>query len=228
MKKLSLVLFGLLVGIFYDDQLLLAAAVYKIDVQPVNIYLEPRTNSEIVHSLYQAENIKVLQLRGKWAQVQLKINTKTVLGWVDKLSLSTQLVQQELTNSVLNQYQATQGKLSETKLATNNYGAKAVNSGLYCTKSNNKALVNGCVVDIDVEVIGPVEAGSARVSCQAEFEITLVTGELKQVWEQKKILTPMKKGEGAARIQIAILPLAINSVKLITLVSYQCRLEKLF
>jgi len=44
-----------------------------------------------------------------------------------------------------------QRKLSETELATNNYGAKAVNSGLYCTKSSNKVLVNGCVVDIDVE-----------------------------------------------------------------------------
>ncbi|EPJ47604.1 MAG: hypothetical protein OFPII_10160 [Osedax symbiont Rs1] len=41
-------------------------------------------------------------------QLQVKINIKTVLGWVDKLSLPTQLFQQKLTNSVINQPQATQ------------------------------------------------------------------------------------------------------------------------
>jgi len=65
------------------------------------------------------------------------------------------------------------------------------------------------------------------VSCKAEFELSFKGTQNKQVWQQKNIRTPLKKGKGAARIQLALMPVIEKSADAISVLSYQCRLEKI-
>ena len=83
------------------------------------------------------------------------------------------------------------------------------------------------MLDIDLEVKGPSSSALVEVSCKAEFELNFNDSLSRQLWEQKKIRTPLKQGKGAARLQLAVLPMLEQSVSSINVLSYQCRLEKI-
>ncbi|MCJ8337193.1 MAG: SH3 domain-containing protein [Pseudomonadales bacterium] len=200
-----------------------ASQLYAIEVQPVNIYQEPSVDAKVLHSLYKADHIQVLQLQGKWAEVKFRDTDQDIVGWVEKTKLALELA--EPSTAVASAVEENPQKVDF--FVENQFFAKSVNSDLHCVKSTDKKSIKGCVLDIDLEVKGPSSSALVEVSCKAEFELNFSDSLSRQLWEQKNIRTPLKQGKGAARLQLAVLPMLEQSVSSINVLSYQCRLEKI-
>ena len=201
----------------------LAAQYYSIEVQPVKIYQRPSSDGIIVHSLYKADHIQVLQLQSKWAKIKFRAAGEDIIGWVEKIKIFPQ--RQKAASAAASE--VVKDRRVVDFFIENQYAAKAINSDLHCVKTADQKSINGCVLDIDLEVRGPATSNLVEVSCKAEFELSFIGANSKQVWQQKNIRTPLKKGQGAARMQLALLPMIEQSAESITVLSYQCRLEKI-
>ncbi len=200
-----------------------AGQFYAIEVQPVKIYQRPGADSIVIHSLYKANHIQVLQLQSKWAKIKFRTAGKDIVGWVEKTKIFA-----EPQNAVVDPAtEVTEIRPVVDFFIENQYAAKALNSDLHCVKTADQKSINGCVLDIDLEVKGPENSNLVEVSCKAEFELSFKGTQNKQVWQQKNIRTPLKKGKGAARIQLALMPVIEKSADAISVLSYQCRLEKI-
>jgi hypothetical protein len=205
---------------------------FKIDIKPVSIHMQASYESKVLHSLYSAKFLKVMSLQGKWVKVEFTLDGKGVIGWVEKSNIQ---VQAPVTRAIVHEPKNILVKGTNNREASTKGGffdqqahkVKVIGNEMHCTYVSDKKLVTGCVLDIDVEVNGPKKAKLAEISCKAEFELKLLDGQTKSAWETKRVRTPLKNEIGAARLQLAILPLYEKVVQAINVQSYQCRLEKI-
>lgn len=197
---------------------------YQIEVDKVAIYQQPSIDSKVIHSLYTVENIQLLQIHNKWAKIQFVSDGEEVEGWVAKAHLKLQQ-DQALEETVIAQEKQVSSE-SETFDLTK-FNAKAINGDIYCNRSKDKKKVNGCVINIGIEIKAARKASLAEVACQANIDTLSVDGEKKQRIENKVLRTPLKKGEGAAQMQLAVIPLANQLVQSIELKAYDCQLKAL-
>lgn len=203
---------------------------YKIEVSPVAVRNEPSKDAKVILSLYQANNVEILELAGKWAKVNIEKDANIVTGWVEKTDLKlpeknyTQISQSPDYNVV---HQDDSQQLHSEKLLQKGYKAWAISSDLHCINEKKNATVTGCVIDVDLEATGPEDAQSIEVSCKAVFDMLLIDESKRSHWLKKTIRTPLKQGKGAARVQMTVLPVLDTQLKNVEVTSYECQLEKI-
>jgi hypothetical protein len=195
---------------------------FKIDIKPVAIYAQADNASELVKTLYQANNIEVISLNEKWAKVSLIVEQEKIIGWVEKIYLKSQESEVDTDNSA---------KLEVMDIALDDeiqelYIVKSSTSKLQCVETEQSNNINGCFVYIDLELKGAVDSRFADVSCAAKFEVSSISTKI--ITQEKKVRTPLKEGVGAVRLQIAMMPLFEREVSSINLLSYTCRVEKMY
>jgi len=203
-----------------------AAKLYEIEVDKVKLYKGPSEKRSVVDSFYQASNIEILKQQGSWAQISFKNADKVVVGWVLKNQLSVARSSQVAAKLSDNSNTAVkEPKDSDAFFSENDFGAKVIGYDLDCVNVADTQYISGCVANFDLDVKGPVEGDSVTIMCKAEFEMGFETLKSKLTWEQKVIRTPLKKGIGAVRVHLAVIPLLEKQVINITMQSHQCRLE---
>jgi len=203
-----------------------AAKLYEIEVEKVNLYKGPSEKHSVIDSFYQASNIEILKQQGSWAQISFKNADKVVVGWVLKKQLSVTSNPQVAAKLSENSNTAVKDQRdSDAFFSENDFGAKVIGYDLDCINLADTQYISGCVANFDLDVKGPVEGDSVTIMCKAEFEMEFETLKPKLTWEQKLIRTPLKKGVGAARVHLAVIPLLEKQVINITMQSHQCRLE---
>jgi hypothetical protein len=202
-----------------------AQTLYKIDVNTVAIYQQPTIESEVVQRLYFAENIQLLQIHNKWVKIRFQSQGSEIEGWVTKTDLKLQ--QKTSTDIAINDVVASSDKSDSQTLDLSKFKVSAINGDIYCNRSKDKKSIIGCVVEIDIEIKATKKANTAQVACAAYLDTVQVDGNTKQRIEHKKIRTPIKKGVGAARMQLAVIPLKDKQVKSIKLSSFKCELTAL-
>jgi len=201
---------------------LIADHLFKIDIKPVYIFSEADSKSEKIKALYQADDIHVISLNDKWANVSFLIGTETVAGWVEKIYLQSQVNETELENDTT---------LDVMDIAIDNTAKelsieKSSKSELQCVETKEGNNINGCFVYIDLELKGAADLHFADVSCAVKFEVS--SSSTKIITQEKKVRTPLKEGMGAVRLQVAMIPLFEKEVSAINLLSYHCTVEKMF
>lgn len=200
----------------------IADDLFKIDIKPVVIYAQADSNSEHIKTLYQASDIEIISLDEKWAKVSILIEQEKIIGWVDKVFLKSQETKIGTQNST---------KLEVMNIALDDeiqelYIVKSSKSKLQCVETEQSNNINGCFVYIDLELKGDVDSSFADVSCAVKFEVS--SNSTKIITQHKKVRTPLKEGVGAVRLQIAMIPLFEREVSAINLLSYSCRVEKIY
>jgi|GEM_PF-2639501 len=203
-----------------------AATLYEIEVEKVKLYKGPSEKHSVVDSLYQASNIEILKQQGPWAQISFNNAGKVIVGWVLKNRLTVANTSQTAVKLTENSNTAVKDqKDSDAFFYENDYGAKVIGYDVDCVNLADTQYISGCVANFDLDVKGPVEGDSVTIMCKAEFEMGFESLKPKLIWEQKVIRTPLKKGVGAVRVQLAVIPLLEKQVINITMQSHQCRLE---
>ncbi len=204
---------------------LYAQILYKIEVDTVAIHQQPSVESSVVHRLYSAENIQLLKIHNKWVKIRFDTEMGEIEGWTTKTDLK---VQQALPDKLLvSDVIESTVKSAPATFDLSKFKVSAINGDIYCNRSKNKQSVSGCVVEIDIDISATNKAKLAEVTCEAKLETAQLDGNKKHHTEQKVIRTPLKKGKGAARMQLAVIPLKDTLVKTIKLTSYQCQISAL-
>lgn len=210
-----------------------AQSLYEIAVEKIAIYEQPNTQSKVVNRLYQASDVQLLTVQSKWVEVRFQHQGRDIVGWIDKkhLSFKKSLLDSpqhsELNQSVKEQPINPSAEGQQATIDLEKYSARAINADIYCSKILKTKQVSGCVVDVDVEIKGSLTASVARVVCEAGLVMQLADDSVKERRQRKAIRTPLKKGEGAARVQLAVIPLIDAQVHAVKLQSYQCQLQNL-
>ncbi len=203
-----------------------AQTLYKIEVETVAIHQQPSVESNVVHRLYFAENIQLLKIQNKWVKIRFQSQDGEIEGWITKTDLKIQ--HQTSDDAAIYGVIDSPEDVIPASWDLRKFKVKAISGDIYCNRSKDKKSISGCVVEIDLEIKATDKANAAQVSCDAQLETLAVDGSKKLRVEQKKIRTPLKKGMGAARMQLAVIPLKDKQVKAIKLSSYQCQLTALF
>ncbi|MGB1239535.1 MAG: hypothetical protein ACPG4U_15050 [Pseudomonadales bacterium] len=189
---------------------------YLVEVPPAGLFAQPSENAAKVVTFYRASDIDILEIREKWAQVSFTHEGERVTGWLLKTRLQLQQAPQIGATK--------QQKNAQNQLKTSSASVKAINSDLHCIESAAVQL-EGCVVDVDVEIKADQHARYAQVSCRVEFELIYsdLSRERREI--SKRLRTPLKAGVGAARVQLALLPLSDKKMNKINKIAHSCDLE---
>lgn len=222
MIKLRACQFFILAGLMFVTGVTASAAAavqqYRISVDPVSLMLTPRSDASVVHQFYQANRVVILAFEGKWVKISFQEQGSDYIGWVEKTHL------QPLKPS--SSRQSTDSDLTKSQVANSAVvSVKAINSDLHCMKSGSVQPTSGCVVDVDIEINAAKEMAAVLVSCEVDFDITYVDQEIEKRTIAKRIRTPLKNKVGAARLQIALLPLSDRKIKQIKKADHSCKVE---
>ena len=210
------------------------AQLYEIAIEAAKIYKTPKVNAVIVHSLFAASDIVIIKQQGRWAQVSFSLEGKQIKGWIkrDRLQAVSKADRGKALAITTEKIDKTRLKSSEIRphnvfSADNVYGVKVIDTDLTCVKVAKTAFISGCLMNIDLEISGPSTASSVAVMCKGEFELK-IKDRIKHLWQEKIIRTPLKEGVGAARVELAVIPLLEKNVTNISMQSHQCRLDRVF
>lgn len=197
-QKFIFVLFSLFL-ISFDVS---ALDYYRVTDEPINVRSGPGTKFSVLLKAKKGEQVLLIKKQEDWANIFfLHSDGRQVEGW-----MHADYLQRE----------------SESRQENTTVKADSIGAHLKCLPNAQKSGVSSCMLDIDFTVTGPRSETAAEIRCESEVLLHLKGGEVQPLQEAGRIRTPIKKGVGAARMQLMVFPLTKVTVEKVTVVDYRC------
>lgn len=197
-QKFNFVLFSLFLISFNVS----ALDYYRVTDEPINIRSGPGTTFPALLKAKKGEQVLFIKKQGDWANIFfLHSDGRQIEGWMHVAYLK----------------QESESRQEDTVIKADSIGAH-----LKCLPNAQKSGVSSCMLDIDFTVTGPISETAAEVRCESEVLLHLDGGDVQPLQEAGRIRTPLKKGLGAARMQLMVFPLTKVMVEKVTVVDYRC------
>lgn len=179
---------------------------YRVNDEPVNVRSGPDKKFPMLAQAKKGEQVLFIKQEGDWANIfLLHPDGRQVEGWIYAVYIQPESVDRQADIAVK---------------------AESIGAHLKCLSNAEKTGVSSCMLDIDFTVTGPLNEDAAEVRCESEVLLHMGSGEVQPLQEAGRIRTPLKKGVGAARMQLIVFPLSKESVEKVTVVDYRCIAQK--
>jgi len=175
---------------------------YIVVDEPINVRIGPGTNHKMIAQVGKNEQVLLIKKEGDWANIFfMHLDGRKVEGW-----MHSDFIRPD----------------ASVRQAAAPVTAHATYAQMECKEDDEKQVIASCFMDIDISIVGPEEVDAVAVLCESEMLYSVKDGESLPVQESGKIRTPLKHGEGAARMQLVIFPSAKQPVDSVTVVDYRC------
>lgn len=189
---------GLLMSSFHA----LALDFYRVTGGVVNVRSGPEQTSPMLLQARTGEQVLFIKQQGDWANIFfIHPDGRQVEGWIYASYIQSESINRQEGAAIK---------------------AESIGAHLKCLPNAEKKGVSSCTLDIDFTVTGPLDVDAAIVRCESEVLLSLDNGDSKPLQEAGLIRTPLKKGAGAARMQLIVFPLTKEVIEKVTVVDYRC------
>lgn len=196
----------MLLGLFMSSSSVSALDFYRVNDEHVNIRTGPDKKFPTLIQAKKDEQVLFIKQEGDWANIFfLEPDGRQVEGWIYAIYVQPESL----------------GRQEDAAIKAESIGAH-----LKCLPNAEKTGVSSCMLDIDFTVTGPLNEDAAEVRCESDILLHLDSGDVQSLQEAGRIRTPLKKGVGAARMQLIVFPLSGESVEKVTMVDYRCIAQK--
>ena len=198
--------FTILFGLCLYSSHVSALDFYRVNDEPVNVRSGPDKKFPMLAQAKKGEQVLFIKQEGDWANIFISHpDGRKLEGWIYAIYIQPESVDRQ------------------TDVPAK---AESIGAHLKCLPNAEKTGVSSCMLDIDFTVTGPLDEDAAEVRCESEVLLHLASGDVKPLQEAGRIRTPLKKGVGAARMQLIVFPLSTESVEKVTVVDYRCIAQK--
>lgn len=198
MKTIICVLFSLSVSLV---TMVAGAQEYVVTDEPINVRSGPGTNYAVKFQLHKNAIVEAMRIQNSWVDVRYRKEGGEQRGWMHVNFLSP----------------------AEPKVVEPSVDVIALKLNCLPT-GDSEQHVEGCLLDLDLAITAPDRFEAANVSCNSI--LTLHSGSSReQIEEVGHIRTPIKNGQGAARMQLMIFPQRDYPVSEVTLNEYHCEIK---
>ncbi|SFG95067.1 SH3 domain-containing protein [Neptunomonas qingdaonensis] len=203
MRQFFIVMF---LGLLMSSSFVSALDFYRVNDEPINVRSGPGKKFPTLAQAKKGEQVLFIKQEGDWANIFfIHPDGRQVEGWIYAIYIQPESVDRQVDTVVK---------------------AESIGAHLKCLPNAEKTGVSSCMLDIDFTVTGPLNEDAAQVRCESEVLLHLANGDVQPLQEAGRIRTPLKKGVGAARMQLIVFPLSKESVEKVTVVDYRCIAQK--
>ncbi|QLE97386.1 SH3 domain-containing protein [Neptunomonas phycophila] len=175
---------------------------YTVIDEPINVRTGPGTQNKAIAQAHKNEQVLLIKKEGDWANIFfVHPDGRKIEGWMHADFIKPDAAVRQENTPVT---------------------AHASYAHMECQEDAEKEVIATCLLDIDISIAGPQDAEAVSVLCESEMLYNVKDGEALPVQESGNIRTPLKHGEGAARMQLVIFPSAKQPVSSVTVVDYRC------
>jgi hypothetical protein len=175
---------------------------YRVTDEPINVRVGPGTRFGMLAQAKKSEKVLFIKQEGDWVNISFSHpDGRQIEGWMHAAYLKPDV---------------------EEKQKAVPLQAKALGAHLECLPNTDNIGVGSCMLSIDLSVSGALDHDAAVIRCESEVLLYLEGGEVQSMQEVGRIRTPLKKGAGAARMQLMVFPVTTLTVDKMTVGDYRC------